>query len=200
MKVYLNGPEPLYITWSWFEENGGPEKNYTFVTDPISAQGLEEELVSLRRTNAGAVSEAKACAQERAATAELVRRVERENAELRTKHARPAAERDVHEFSLPEGRSALIRWMSGNYACAVLLVNEESVEKFLSVKSLWQPIETAPKDGTHILVSRVADPASTYREIHVMCWKYDTWLSTWDFGDRAHNMPTHWTPLPEPPK
>lgn len=59
----------------------------------------------------------------------------------------------------------------------------------------WQLIETAPKDGTRILVCR-ADrfPKNTY----VARWHEDVWsigpLGEW----RAY--PTHWMPLPEGPR
>jgi hypothetical protein len=60
----------------------------------------------------------------------------------------------------------------------------------------WQPIETAPKDGTHILIY------DAYGECSVVYWfTYDNgndcgW--TYDGGDRFD--PSHWMPLPDPPK
>lgn len=79
--------------------------------------------------------------------------------------------------------------------------------------SEWQPIETAPKDGTLIILwdsnrelavsghwhSEPArdDPSNGYE--HAWSW----WVSSndtimWDGG--PDDIPTHWTPLPEPPK
>ena len=70
----------------------------------------------------------------------------------------------------------------------------------------WQPIETAPKDGTEILVythcdtieitawyqMHVADYEDTgnglFRKVHKLC--HEGWNS---------NTPTHWMPLPAPP-
>jgi hypothetical protein len=76
--------------------------------------------------------------------------------------------------------------------------------------SNWQPIETAPKDGTHILAW------SRYDEPHIVGWSgagagRGRWLSYGcdgpaissqsDFGtDYQESMPTHWQPLPEPPQ
>jgi hypothetical protein len=69
----------------------------------------------------------------------------------------------------------------------------------------WQPIETAPKDGTEILVYK------RYRKYQEWVGKdeYDFYIhiSFYDGGDwyiSAYdppwgNQPTHWMPLPEPP-
>ena len=75
----------------------------------------------------------------------------------------------------------------------------------------WQPIETAPKDGTVIL-------------IHVEKWRDSVWAAYWygantqSFGDRDYpwvvldpseheqlnawtaDRVTHWMPLPPPPE
>lgn len=60
----------------------------------------------------------------------------------------------------------------------------------------WQPIETAPKDGTLILVF----------PFDVVCWQITGDLGYW-FADRVSEIdgdyleeyPTHWMPLPNPP-
>lgn len=63
----------------------------------------------------------------------------------------------------------------------------------------WQPIETAPKDGRWLLLHR-ADINITI----VAQWDdesepgYD-WL-TLDGPHYCDTFPTHWMPLPEPPK
>ena len=100
---------------------------------------------------------------------------------------------------------------------------------------MWQPIETAPKDGTHFLVlmeeavyrarydrsnpqrfcvlhhapfqsTRSVVLKATYEgreveahhEIERGPWQsephWSIWVAGWDF------KPTHWMPLPEPPK
>ncbi len=61
----------------------------------------------------------------------------------------------------------------------------------------WMPIETAPKDGTVILLGHEAAVFDG--------WWYEA-ESAWVDGERnmyddyCHYNPTHWQPLPEPPK
>lgn len=63
----------------------------------------------------------------------------------------------------------------------------------------WQPIETAPKDGTQILV---------WDGSNMICVKWHEipqQFAAWEFAhtnDHAHFVTrdvTHWRPLPEPP-
>lgn len=59
----------------------------------------------------------------------------------------------------------------------------------------WQPIETAPKDGTCILVFDTAHRIT----ISYNC-NFDTnWSVMWD-NTRTEINPTHWMPLPKPPQ
>ena len=54
----------------------------------------------------------------------------------------------------------------------------------------WQPIKTAPKDGTDIY---------TYGDfVYIVCWNG----KSWDDGDFRHDIKglTHWMPLPTKPK
>lgn len=65
--------------------------------------------------------------------------------------------------------------------------------------SEWQPIETAPKDGTPVLLYEPSEDPT----VHVAEWGIGDWhLCDFDPGydlvQRAVN-PTHWMPLPEPP-
>jgi len=56
----------------------------------------------------------------------------------------------------------------------------------------WQPIETAPKDGTHIIVM----PYFYVEDLQVSWFilDEDRWAN-WNWSVE----PTHWMPLPEPP-
>lgn len=70
-----------------------------------------------------------------------------------------------------------------------------------SKMSEWQPIETAPKDGTPILVYRPAASGVGYIQKvsgdYAMLHKSGKWV--WACSNDAA-QPTHWMPLPELPK
>lgn len=58
----------------------------------------------------------------------------------------------------------------------------------------WQPISTAPKDGTEVLLFGPKYDGGTYQDV---CGFYHRrWPVVWmeGFGE-----PSHWMPLPEPP-
>lgn len=71
--------------------------------------------------------------------------------------------------------------------------------------SSWQPIETAPKDGSEMLIWLGAP----WSRVEKACW-YEPW-SNWqagafpidpardDFHGIGRSVPTHWMPLPAPP-
>lgn len=78
----------------------------------------------------------------------------------------------------------------------------------------WQPIETAPKDGTPILIY---EPFSEYIDegIYIVEWRteryvvrsssYKCWVVQHTYqdeqgGEVTIDNPTHWIPLPEPPE
>jgi len=53
----------------------------------------------------------------------------------------------------------------------------------------WQPIETAPRDGTHIITGKATDHGVQFRRNHIYSGHF-----VHDFDD------THWMPLPTAPK
>jgi hypothetical protein len=68
----------------------------------------------------------------------------------------------------------------------------------------WQPIETAPKDGTFVLVSGDSGYVSTPRYVEVGRFipayrDYFVDISGDSFTDAWPEHPTHWMPLPPPP-
>ena len=72
----------------------------------------------------------------------------------------------------------------------------------------WQPIETAPKDGTEILLLIPLDwQSSTIIEPRIGKGRYVAtgWFTCEGWLNRLgqwvnEETPTHWMPLPEPPK
>jgi hypothetical protein len=71
--------------------------------------------------------------------------------------------------------------------------------------SEWQPIETAPKDGTKILLGYFPDPvyegASVMRSWEVAFWHgiHRKWCGRELLNSEGYFSPTHWMPLPEYP-
>ncbi|CAB4188119.1 Domain of unknown function DUF551 [uncultured Caudovirales phage] len=65
----------------------------------------------------------------------------------------------------------------------------------------WQPIETAPKDGTWILGYWRDQRITEYPRVIFAndCSQHDVWYTA-DNRDFGPVYPTHWMPLPEPPK
>ena len=60
----------------------------------------------------------------------------------------------------------------------------------------WKPIATAPKDGTGFLGFVSSDWIEGFAYLDgSLCW-----LSDGDGPTREKDYPTHWMPLPEPPK
>ena len=64
-------------------------------------------------------------------------------------------------------------------------------------RAAWQPIETAPKDGTEVLliISAYNDP-SRGRAYVIARWEWGGWI---DDEEISIHPPTHWRPLPQPP-
>jgi len=61
--------------------------------------------------------------------------------------------------------------------------------------SEWQPIETAPKDPSKYLILRCSLPTPNHTCVGV--WMYTYWRA---IHSKTTLQPTHWQPLPEPPK
>jgi hypothetical protein len=74
--------------------------------------------------------------------------------------------------------------------------------------SAWQPIDTAPADGTHVLVAfrRCIYTDDTRNFAKVREGWLDphrdggTWYTAEGYELEGPEEPTHWMPLPEPPK
>ena len=71
--------------------------------------------------------------------------------------------------------------------------------------SQWQPIETAPRDGTPLLLFSPAPDkwkfAGGNTTSGALIWVSGGWRETGGWrGDYHKDPPTHWMPLPDPPK
>jgi hypothetical protein len=68
-------------------------------------------------------------------------------------------------------------------------------------ESGWQPIATAPKDGTMVMIYDQGDPTP----IAVAYWTTSVWVDGGAWVQEEHRSdtytfnPTHWMPLPTPP-
>ena len=61
--------------------------------------------------------------------------------------------------------------------------------------SEWRPIITAPKDGSEVLLY------GQDGSVAISCWFKAHNFSAWiGYDNRKAAKPTHWMPLPEPPK
>lgn len=58
----------------------------------------------------------------------------------------------------------------------------------------WQPIETAPRDGTRVLLFR----GEWMESMGIGYWSND-WMEFTMVGGECFPGPTHWMPLPPPP-
>ena len=61
----------------------------------------------------------------------------------------------------------------------------------------WQPIETAPKDGTHVLMYRDLCIAEAWWQLDVFGKYYEWGGHGWSYPE--WDQPTHWMPKPAPP-
>ena len=119
---------------------------------------------------------------------------------LEEKHKAHKSEREVWD-QLNELRTQLTKteqlWQVAQGRCDGL---EEKLAKAEQRVAEWQPIETAPKDGTVFLGYKLGQFRECYKVPRDDC-------DMWCFGgvsgadDLFPNIkPTHWMPLPTPPK
>jgi hypothetical protein len=67
----------------------------------------------------------------------------------------------------------------------------------------WQPIETAPRDGVCILVFQAGwwrAAIAFWQEENPLTWPEGWVIPGGHCGEIEYCSPTHWQPLPEPPK
>lgn len=71
--------------------------------------------------------------------------------------------------------------------------HQATIERWNTRAPQWQPIETAPKDGTHLLLFGDGDMVVAY---------FNVGYGTWDDGDHHDDIQglTHWQQLPAAPE
>lgn len=69
----------------------------------------------------------------------------------------------------------------------------------LRVELAWQPIETAPKDGTVVLIWCAEGIKTAWWEACYVWVAPGAWVSDHNRSDTEEHEPTHWMRLPEPP-
>ena len=84
---------------------------------------------------------------------------------------------------------------AGNEADAIAAWNRRAGLTIVAEGDGWLPIETAPRDGTRVLGFGPHDSRGHY--INAVIFYRDMWTITWMTG---YGEPTHWRPLPPPPK
>jgi len=88
-----------------------------------------------------------------------------------------------HDFINPDHYKNTVK--DGRWPIRALYAEQPAINQ-------WRPIETAPKDGTEVLLFSVFDIGLCYWSDEMKCW-------TWGAGKKFLN-PSHWMPLPEHPK
>ena len=63
----------------------------------------------------------------------------------------------------------------------------------------WEPISTAPKDGTEILAAVADISAPNGTRIEIILWDLNFWWRWRTVKLKEPASPTHWMPLPAPP-
>ena len=104
--------------------------------------------------------------------------------------------------SMNEG-SCRTRSYHDNMEQAIAWANEKERNRILAALEPaapqgWQPIETAPKDGTQIDVW-CPDADDGYRVADAWVDHAGNWRCCFDNNVRWARQPTHWQPLPVPP-
>jgi len=102
-----------------------------------------------------------------------------------------------HDLSKEERAERIVR----AYLASAAPEKDEPASR--SEEDGWRPIETAPKDGTFIIVyyRMIGSPFGNCHWIDVVRWASfgggpEAWLDT---DDLVSCDPTHWRPLPPPP-
>lgn len=109
-------------------------------------------------------------------------------------------------IKLPDMSWSLIEALPEDAVTGVFIYAAQAVREALAARDEWMPIETAPKDGREVLLWL----GSPWSKVEKARW-YAPWKN-WQAGvipaDPVREdcygigsaVPTHWQPLPTPPK
>ena len=101
----------------------------------------------------------------------------------------------------------------GEHEMGMRIIGEQFAKRLISALSArgfairdddWQPIETAPRDGKHVLVGTFPTVPG-HVTIATAHWWHEgrEWALSVNYdgehSDHGVEAPTHWRPLPEPP-
>lgn len=100
---------------------------------------------------------------------------------------------DIKELSFAAG---IADTFHGRNCCAALDRIEDALQ---SLPNKWQPIDTAPRDGTFVLVCE-KDNSAIYEARFMWDDWYPAMQSDSDEYAPMKGYPSHWMPLPEPPQ
>lgn len=64
----------------------------------------------------------------------------------------------------------------------------------------WRPIDTAPKDGTHILLTQGRDVAEGFWNTNPNATRMPPYWATYRIIGKYGEQPSHWMPLPKAPE
>lgn len=94
-----------------------------------------------------------------------------------------------------------------DHAAAIIAAADGAALPML-VRAEWQPIETAPKDGTRILIAggtyyydASEMPDQEFTSADTAYWRNGGWCGGYgsEYNGEYWHKPTHWQPLPAPP-
>ena len=101
-----------------------------------------------------------------------------------------------HQQAMQEAKEALKEALEGCYA-----IDFAAQQHAAQVARDWQPIETAPRDGTYILLDWFLEGGGGgHPEVAFWHSTKQLWCSSRLLNAEGYYSPTHWQPLPEPPK
>lgn len=93
---------------------------------------------------------------------------------------------------LPDMSWSLIEALPEDAVTGVIIYASQAVREALATKNDWMPIETAP-EGTMILCANM-------NAMEARHWAFVAWMAGGKVCGHRMDQPTHWMPLPAPPK